>query len=167
MRVNFDNEKSVTDGLTTDRFTSAAAKTADGYLVEIAIPSTFGGFTAGQIVGFDAQINDDGDGEGKRTSIANWFDLSGMGYTDVSGLGLLRLLGEGEAPEAGTTYGDVDENGEVALLDVIALNKNLLGMTKISDQAMKNADVDRSGNVDGTDSLYILKSLVSLVTLPV
>ena len=167
VRVNFDNEKSVTDGLTTDRFTSAAAKTADGYLIEIAIPSTLGGFTAGQIVGFDAQINDDGDGEGKRTSIANWFDLSGMGYTDVSGLGLLRLLGEGEAPEAGTTYGDVDENGEVALLDVIALNKNLLGMTKISDQAMKNADVDRSGNVDGTDSLYILKSLVSLVTLPV
>ena len=64
-------------------------------------------------------------------------------------------------------YGDTDCNGKVELLDVILLNKNLLGMEKLSDKGAKNADVNIDTAVDGTDSLYILKSLVSLVTLPV
>ena len=64
-------------------------------------------------------------------------------------------------------YGDADANGKVELNDVIALNKNLLGMVKLSDKGAKNADVNLDKKVDGTDSLFILKSLVSLVTLPV
>ena len=64
-------------------------------------------------------------------------------------------------------YGDVDCNGKVELLDVILLNKNLLGMEKLSDKGSKNANVNNDNAVDGTDSLFILKSLVSLVTLPV
>ncbi|MBQ8079007.1 MAG: cellulase family glycosylhydrolase [Oscillospiraceae bacterium] len=64
------------------------------------------------------------------------------------------------------SYGDVDCNGAVELLDVITLNKNLLGITKLDDRGSANADVDCSDVVDGTDSLLILKSIVSLVTLP-
>ena len=64
-------------------------------------------------------------------------------------------------------YGDVDENEAVELLDVILLNKNLLGLEKLSEQGARNANVDGNTSIDGTDSLYILKSLVSLVTLPV
>ena len=63
-------------------------------------------------------------------------------------------------------YGDTDGNGQVELLDVILLNKNLLGMEKLEDKSMANADVNLDKKVDGTDSLLILKSLVSLVTLP-
>ncbi|MBQ8079776.1 MAG: hypothetical protein IJ236_07475 [Oscillospiraceae bacterium] len=63
-------------------------------------------------------------------------------------------------------YGDTDGNGKVELLDVILLNKNLLGMEKLEDKSMANADVNLDKKVDGTDSLLILKSLVSLVTLP-
>lgn len=163
VRTNFDGDKSVTDGLSTDRYVSAAAKTADGYLVEFAIPSTLGGFKAGQIVGFDAQINDDGDGEGKRTSIANWYDLSGMGYTDVSGLGLLKLLGDGDEPGGTTVWGDVNEDGAVDILDVILLNKFLLGAQTLSDQARLNADVMNDGSIDSTDSLSILKCVVRLI----
>ena len=178
VRVNFDNEKSVTDGLSTDRFTSATKKTADGYIVELAIPSTLGGFTAGQIVGFDAQINDDGDGEGKRTAISNWYDLSGMGYTDVSGLGLLKLLGDGDepaetpekpAPSGDADYGDVNEDGAVDILDVIKLNKYLLGSDKLTEQGKLNADVVLDSALDSTDSLTILKCVVDLIevsTLP-
>ncbi|MBQ8079301.1 MAG: hypothetical protein IJ236_05050, partial [Oscillospiraceae bacterium] len=62
---------------------------------------------------------------------------------------------------------DTDCNGKLELLDFILLNKNLLGMEKLSDKGAKNADVNIDTAVDGTDSLYILKSLVSLVTLPV
>ncbi|MCR5718907.1 MAG: endo-1,4-beta-xylanase [Oscillospiraceae bacterium] len=170
VRVNFDNEKTVTDGLTTERFTSAAVKTADGYRVEIAIPSTLGGFTPSQIVGFDAQINDDGNGEGKRTAISNWYDLSGMGYTDVSGLGLLKLLGDGEAPietkpsqNGKIAYGDANEDGEVNILDVIKVNKYIVGCTELSGQALLNADVKADGNVDSADALIILKCAIGLV----
>ncbi|MBR0485938.1 MAG: endo-1,4-beta-xylanase [Oscillospiraceae bacterium] len=158
VRTNFDNEKSVTDGLSTDRFTSATAKTADGYLVEFAIPSTLGGFKANQIVGFDAQVNDDGTGDGKRTSIANWFDLSGMGYTDVSGLGLLKLAGE-----ASTLPGDADLSGGVDILDVITVNKAILGKETLSKQQEINADVDNSGVPDSSDALLIMKYIVGLV----
>ncbi len=69
-------------------------------------------------------------------------------------------------PVATGGNGDVDGNGKVELLDVIMLNKNLLGMVKLTDDGTKNADVNGDSLVDGTDSLFILKSLVSLVTLP-
>lgn len=161
VRTNFDNEKSVTDGLSTDKFTSATAKTADGYLVEFAIPSTLGGFKANQIVGFDAQVNDDGTGDGKRTSIANWYDLSGMGYTDVSGLGLLKLTGEATVSDM---PGDVDLSGEVDILDIISLNKSILGKEVLDEQQQKNADVNQNGTPDSTDSQLILKYIVGMIT---
>ena len=67
----------------------------------------------------------------------------------------------------GVLYGDVDTNGKVELIDVILLNKNLLGMEELSDKGRVNANVDLNNAVDGSDSLHILKSLVSLETLPI
>ena len=81
MNTNYDNEKTITDGLSTDRFVSATAKTDKGYLVEMAIPFGIAPFKNGQVLGFDVQVNDDGTGDGKRTTISNWNDLTGMGYT--------------------------------------------------------------------------------------
>ncbi len=156
-RVNYDGEKSVTDGLSTDAFISAAAKTADGYLVEFALPTTLGGFKAGQVVGFDAQINDDGNGEGKRTSIANWYDLTGMGYTDMSGLGLLKLTGEAEA-----LSGDVNVDGAVDILDVLTLNKNILAGDPLTEQGAQNADVDGDNKPTSADALCILKYTIGI-----
>ena len=64
-------------------------------------------------------------------------------------------------------YGDVDESGIVDILDVIAVNKSLLGGLTLSDQGKANADVDHNKSVDTTDALNILKAVVKLVTLPV
>ena len=64
-------------------------------------------------------------------------------------------------------YGDVDETGIVDILDVIAVNKSLLGGLTLSDQGKANADVDHNKSVDTTDALNILKAVVKLVTLPV
>ncbi len=61
-------------------------------------------------------------------------------------------------------YGDVDCSGKVNILDVIALNKNLLGKELLGEQAQKNADVDVNQTIDSTDSLNILKYIVGLVT---
>ena len=40
-------------------------------------------------------------------------------------------------------------------------------MEQLGAQSQKNADVNGDSAIDSTDSLLILKSLVSLVTLPV
>jgi len=60
-------------------------------------------------------------------------------------------------------YGDVDENGQVNILDVITLNRNLLGKDTISETQKTAADVDLSGTPDSNDSLLILKYIVGLV----
>ena len=74
-----------------------------------------------------------------------------------------------EAPQnQAKLYGDVDNNGKVDILDVIALNKNLLTGDYISEDGKLNADVDRNGAINETDSLNILKYLVELIDkLPV
>ena len=71
-----------------------------------------------------------------------------------------------QAPEL-IVYGDVDVNGVVDIMDVIAINKSLLGGLTLTDQGKLNADVDISLVVDTTDALNILKAVVKLVTLPV
>lgn len=70
-------------------------------------------------------------------------------------------------PEDEPAWGDIDGNGAVELVDVILLNRNILGMEQLGAQSQKNADVNGDSAIDSTDSLLILKSLVSLVTLPV
>ena len=158
-RVNFDGEKTVTDGLSTDKFKSSAVKTADGYLVEMAVPSTLGGLSSGQVVGFDVQVNDDGNGEGKRTGIANWFDLTGMGYTDTSGFGLLRLTGD--APETQTLYGDSNLDGKVSISDAVRILQYIANSSKyaLESQAMINADVYNNGDGVTPNDAYVLQQV--------
>ena len=62
-----------------------------------------------------------------------------------------------EPDPTGITFGDVDESGEVDIMDVIAINKSLLGGLTLSNAGRANADVDTSGVVDTTDALNILK----------
>ena len=163
-RVNYENEKTVTDGRSTDAFLSGAKKTATGYIVEVAIPHTIDAFHSNQIVGFDVQVNDDGTGDGKRTSIANWNDLSGMGYTDPSGFGVLKLIGT-DTPVVTTTttgatgttttttttrilppgsvlYGDVNLDNGVTLADLITYQKYRRGAIELNPQQQLNANVD-------------------------
>ncbi len=71
--------------------------------------------------------------------------------------------------EPGTvTYGDVDCNGTVEIIDVITLSQTLMGSGSLSQEAFTNADVDQNGAVNTTDTLNIMKYLVKLITsLPV
>ncbi len=65
-------------------------------------------------------------------------------------------------------YGDVNCDGTVNLLDVLALNRNLLIGEALTDQGVKNADVDRDNKPTSVDALNILKYTIKLVTsLPV
>ena len=64
-------------------------------------------------------------------------------------------------------YGDVDLSGTVTIVDVIALNKNLMVGEPLTDAGKRNADVDTNGSVDEVDALNILKYVVEIVELPI
>ena len=66
-------------------------------------------------------------------------------------------------PDVLTVYGDADESGVVDIIDVIKVNKFLLGTDKLSDTSRLLADVDRDGDVTPMDSLNILKYVVQLI----
>ncbi len=65
-------------------------------------------------------------------------------------------------------YGDVNCDNKIDVLDVITLNKNLLGGGELTEQGIRNADVDLDDAPTVADSLTILKFIISLVDkLPV
>ncbi|WP_295218935.1 endo-1,4-beta-xylanase [Ruminococcus sp.] len=173
-RINYENDKTVTDGRSTDAFVSAAAKTADGYLVEVAIPYTIGSFHADQIVGFDVQINDDGTGDGKRTGITNWNDLSGQGYIDTSVFGVLKLVGDGTETTGTTTTTTTGtttttETTATAATDTTGnsdTTTNGGSQTTVSvDASVLYGDINLDGRVDITDAVLLNKAAAGAVKL--
>ena len=59
--------------------------------------------------------------------------------------------------------GDVDENGDLDILDVIVINKAILSQKILTESQAIRADVDANGIVDPTDSLNIMKKIVKLI----
>ena len=68
----------------------------------------------------------------------------------------------GEKP-AVTVAGDADGSGAVDIIDVIAVNKAVLGKELLSEQGLVNADVNKNGIPDASDSLMIMKKIVGLI----
>ncbi len=169
-RVNFDNEKSVTDGFNISAFESATSITSTGYIVEFAIPSTLGGFYTNQVIGFDAQVNDD-DGSGQRTSIANWNDETGLGYTNTSQYGVMKLIGgDVEKPDTpvtpnpdATMLGDVDLDGDVDLLDLTVLNQHIVKIAVLEGTALANANVINDDEIGISDLSQLKKYLIKVI----
>ena len=59
--------------------------------------------------------------------------------------------------------GDVNVDGIIDIMDVILLNKYILGGTGLSVTESMNADVDHNDMIDATDSLNILKYVVKVI----
>lgn len=89
-RINYLNQQSFNpqrEGLKT-----ATRVTETGYIVEAAVPFVEITAEAGQIIGFDFQVNDDADGDGSRDGVTIWNDQSGEGWRNMSGLGNLLFV---------------------------------------------------------------------------
>ena len=63
-----------------------------------------------------------------------------------------------------TKYGDADGSGEVDILDVITVNKTILGKEDLSEQGLVNIDFNKNGRPDSEEALAIMKRIVSLLT---
>ena len=68
-----------------------------------------------------------------------------------------------EPQTSGERKGDVNGDGIVDIMDVIRLNKSLLGIEKLTDEQTALADTDGSGTVDSGDSLLILKYALEMI----
>ena len=56
--------------------------------------------------------------------------------------------------------GDVNEDDEINIMDVILLNEYNIGVKNLSSRALLTADLNGDGVVDATDSLLLLKKVV-------
>ncbi len=70
-----------------------------------------------------------------------------------------------DTTETSVLPGDADESGKVDILDVITINKAILGKEKLTDSQLRNADVDGDNKPTAADSLMIMKAIVGLVDL--
>ena len=93
-RINYKNVRTVGGHASEDNYRSSVQVTETGYVVEAAIALDMITPQNGTVIGFDFQVNDDANGDGRRDSVAIWNDPSGQSYQDTSGLGVLELIGK-------------------------------------------------------------------------
>jgi endo-1,4-beta-xylanase len=89
-RVSFENTTSFGSTGGADGFESVAVVIDGGYAVEVILPYRTITPTAGTVVGFDFQVNDD-QGSGVRDSISKWNDPTNDSWQSTSGYGVLIL----------------------------------------------------------------------------
>ncbi len=94
-RVSCENVHSFGTGAVEDGFKTAVTKTAQGYLVEMAVPFKTPRTEPG-IIGFDAQVNDDSKGDGNRTSVTKFNDMTDLSWGNTENWGELFLTINGE-----------------------------------------------------------------------
>ncbi|HXE80638.1 MAG TPA: endo-1,4-beta-xylanase [Vicinamibacterales bacterium] len=91
LRVNFENVQSFGGSATAADFTTATRQVDGGYHVEAAVAMD-APLSAGMVIGFDFQVNDDGQVNGIRSSVKTWNDTTGRAFQDPSQFGVLRLV---------------------------------------------------------------------------
>ncbi len=62
------------------------------------------------------------------------------------------------------TPGDADGSGKVDILDVITINKAILGKETLTAEQLKAADINQNDKPDAADSLAVMKLIVGLIT---
>ena len=87
-------------------------------------------------------------------------------YSVTASAGAVVVGNDNTEPED-TDYlmGDADHSGKVDILDVITVNKAILGKENLEGQGLINGDINKDGKPDASDALNIMKAIVGLLTL--
>ncbi len=70
----------------------------------------------------------------------------------------------GTTDKDGIVYGDADLNDNVDILDVILLNRSVLGKSELTEQGLKNVDFNRNGTAEPSEALSIMKYIVQILS---
>ena len=89
-RVGYKGGKSFGGNAVSKSFQSAAKITDTGYVVEVAIPLSKVPGAAGNVMGFDFQVNED-NGKGTRNAIRCWNDTTNTNYQSTKNYGTITL----------------------------------------------------------------------------
>jgi endo-1,4-beta-xylanase len=89
-RVGYKGGKSFGGNAVQAQFQSAAKIVTGGYIIEAAIPLNKVPGAAGNVMGFDIQINED-DGKGTRSGILCWNDTTNTNYQSTKNYGTITL----------------------------------------------------------------------------
>ena len=92
------------------------------------------------------------------TVIYGYTDSTAQAYAEENDFAFVSL---GDAPDL--LAGDVDGSGKVDILDVITMNKAVLGKESLNKSQIKAADFNQNGVPDSEESLMILKYIVGLI----
>ena len=159
-RVNFDNETSFNPAGAAEGFESAVKVSGTNYTVEMKIPFKTITPANNRKIGFDAQVNDAGNGS--RISVAAWNDTTGNGYQDTSVYGELTLAGEA-GPGGGNGTGTGGNNGDLNTGIPITVDKGLR-QTEISVEMPASVNPDGSMAFNITDGVVteILRHMAAL-----
>ncbi|MBR4319843.1 MAG: dockerin type I repeat-containing protein [Oscillospiraceae bacterium] len=66
-------------------------------------------------------------------------------------------------PETMTAKGDATGDGEVNILDVISLNKAVMGKEDLTEEQLQAIDFNQNGKPDADEALTLLKYIVGLI----
>jgi hypothetical protein len=89
----------------------------------------------------------------RQGTLAGWRDSTARTFADAAALRF-------EALDA--VRGDVDLNGVIDIMDVIALNKYLIGRSELKARSCAAADHDADGTVTAADALSILRCVLGI-----
>ena len=71
---------------------------------------------------------------------------------------------ESESQTEQYQQGDADGNGKIDILDVITLNKAVMGKESLTENSLKAIDFNSNGKPDSEEALTVLKYIVGLIT---
>ncbi len=93
------------------------------------------------------------------------FWYGGQGETELSSVTLKSVEVFYKEKAVAQKWGDADCDGKVNILDVILMNKTVLGKdNSITEQGIANADLNLNEVPDSVDSLNILKLIVGIIS---
>lgn len=74
----------------------------------------------------------------------------------------LKLTSNGTSDYAIVMYGDNNGDGEIDIVDLLKLQKHILGVNKVTDAYLKASDVNKDGVVDIVDLLKVQKHILNV-----
>ena len=63
-----------------------------------------------------------------------------------------------------TTLGDLNNDGNVNLMDFMLMKQHLVGLKELDEQALLNADINNSGSVNIFDAILLSRTIINIGT---